>query len=178
MGENFFCSISTEDCLVCTILLYTRKEKVSLTVSCWWLFQTPNESSEDGWITWNKVFSFLEFVFFLGKTYNFVLISDEMVLVDCDADEEERKLLLSDSVTASPVYIKPSKIARGQGGQSGAAKEEGGGRSRRSILPLPRLAWTGSSSISTNTMSDSPDKECDKLISTIFSSENKIYCYL
>ena len=110
--------------------------------------------------------NYLDLICIFWKNNNGFIISDEMVLVDCDADEEERKLLLSDSVTASPVYIKPSKISRGQ---------EEGGRSRRSILPLPRLAWTGSSSVS---MSDSADKECDKLIFTILSSENKIYYYL
>ena len=76
-----------------------------------------------------------------------------MVLVDSD-EEEERKLLLSDSVTASPVTARGDQVA------SGAS---GAGTRRQQILPIPRLAWTSSVCAATGTMNDADkDKECDK----------------
>ena len=73
-----------------------------------------------------------------------------MVLVDSD-DDEERKLLLSESpsLVASPVITK--EAVRGSRRQQEAAKE-----ARRHQL-LPRLAWT------TGLSSMEADKECDKL---------------
>ena len=62
--------------------------------------------------------------------------SDEMVLVDSD-DEEERKLLLSDSVTASPVQPRPGTDI----GHVTGLDTCGPGRH---VCPVPRLAWTSS----------------------------------
>jgi len=59
-----------------------------------------------------------------------------MVLVDSD-DEEERKLLLSDSVTASPVQPRPGTDI----GHVTGLDTCGPGRH---VCPVPRLAWTSS----------------------------------
>ena len=94
----------------------------------------------------------------------FCSISDEMVLVDSD-DDEERKLLLSESpsLTNSPVITKElvKEAARGSRRQQEAAKE-----ARKHQL-LPRLAWTAGPSMEA-------DKECDKPDSFLLFHQSRI----